>query len=901
MSNPDSLIWLRGLSGCGKTVLSSTIIEYLRASLPEDASVAGYYFNAREDEKRNVSRLLLSLLLQLWPAEADLPPNLQKLFKKTFSQEFSNDDLLEGLEILIETLGHTYIIIDALDECSVSFRSGEESEVEKLVKFLRWLVDTNPSKLHLLVTSRDGGSANLVDRVLIDIIQKGTADGLCCHIIDLQTNKMKTKIENDIGNFVALEMKRWNAHKGRTWLPLDTERERQIKEAVVGRASGMFRLAACLLDLLWKQGTWAELNSALDNLPSELSEVYDRILNDIKGQGQMERASILLRRLLYSERPLTIKEMAEVTMADPQGSSFDPNSGAEDESYISLTLSSFVTISKDNFVQFAHQTVKAYLLAQTTEEGSSSAECMTRQHPNECALLEYAINNWYGHVVRAWEVSTTNGVSDESQHSLDASAQKELIHRGTSHMHGLAGGLQPNSNLETRKLSLSEWADIIKLRLEKMASIDSMLNRNALNDIACEGYQKFMEAIVKILVEMGLDINQQDSYGRTALHMVSFQGHTNIAELLLDKGADIHVKDSNGRTALHTAASQGHDTMTQLLLERGTDSGVKNKLGWTALDLAIQKVVTDFNPRDTRVNMVYHRRALKRWIYTKDFMATAQIREVEVYNGTVTFTTSYIKQLSLYAGSVNFLKTAQIDEVVVYERTVTFSKSCVGRLTLYEGSANFLTTAQIREVRVYSGNVDFIYEIHKHMMQLFLGERENERSAISERRTVQIRRVVLLGGSFNPASNLEGKVINPSGIVNLICNTTPLHLAAERGHNTIAMLLLEHGADPNAKDGTWSAQIGHHRINKSNIWTALHAAAYYGHETIVQLLIEKNADVLLQDDHGWTALQIAVELGHERIIRLLEKKTVGTHTNVARRIILTVAEKMYNTLFCGWL
>ena len=58
---------------------------------------------------------------------------------------------------------------------------------------------------------------------------------------------------------------------------------------------------------------------------------------------------------------------------------------------------------------------------------------------------------------------------------------------------------------------------------------------------------------------------------------------------------------------------------------------------------------------------------------------------------------------------------------------------------------------------------------------------------------------------------------------------TPLHFAAQNGHETLTRLLIEKGADVSAAD--------------EDEWTPLHRAARRGHEAVARLLIEKGADV----------------------------------------------------------
>lgn len=67
---------------------------------------------------------------------------------------------------------------------------------------------------------------------------------------------------------------------------------------------------------------------------------------------------------------------------------------------------------------------------------------------------------------------------------------------------------------------------------------------------------------------------------------------------------------------------------------------------------------------------------------------------------------------------------------------------------------------------------------------------------------------------------------------------TALHLAVERGYDAIARLLLEKGAEPNARAwaGNRDLQYGG-LVFESLGWTALHQAAFGGRDDIVQLLL----------------------------------------------------------------
>jgi ankyrin repeat protein len=60
-------------------------------------------------------------------------------------------------------------------------------------------------------------------------------------------------------------------------------------------------------------------------------------------------------------------------------------------------------------------------------------------------------------------------------------------------------------------------------------------------------------------------------------------------KLMLDLGADVNASNQNGDTALHGAASHGYTAVTQLLVDHGAKLDVKNKRGQAPSDIAPKK------------------------------------------------------------------------------------------------------------------------------------------------------------------------------------------------------------------------------------------------------------------------------------------------------------------------
>jgi ankyrin repeat protein len=98
---------------------------------------------------------------------------------------------------------------------------------------------------------------------------------------------------------------------------------------------------------------------------------------------------------------------------------------------------------------------------------------------------------------------------------------------------------------------------------------------------------------------------------------------------------------------------------------------------------------------------------------------------------------------------------------------------------------------------------------------------------------------------------------------------TPLHWAAKGGHTTLARLLIEKGADLNTKD--------------ERKQTPLHWAAMYGHIDLARLLIEKGADLNAKDDYQYTPLHWAAENGDIDLTRLLIEKGADLNARDAKQ------------------
>lgn len=96
----------------------------------------------------------------------------------------------------------------------------------------------------------------------------------------------------------------------------------------------------------------------------------------------------------------------------------------------------------------------------------------------------------------------------------------------------------------------------------------------------------------------------------------------------------------------------------------------------------------------------------------------------------------------------------------------------------------------------------------------------------------------------------------PNAVAKNLSTVTPLHSAAAGRSLDVLRMLLMHGANPNARQ-----QGG---------FTALHAAAIQGDVNMVRLLIGRGALPAAASDDGKTALQMAEEKGNTAVVEFIK-------------------------------
>ncbi|KAL4912624.1 hypothetical protein BDW62DRAFT_206335 [Aspergillus aurantiobrunneus] len=388
-SSPGSILWLRGVVGCGKSVLCSTVIRDIEKLCEEDESKSlGYwYFQFNDDKTQSVDNMLRSLIQQL--CRSPLDKSVTKAWEKHSrkNSQPNQESLLAMLGSIVTSMpSDVFVVFDALDECP---QTSSQWERQDLLSILVDLATKHKENLHILATSRPEQditaamgrfpSVNLEERMAKDVeifVQARLAERLS----DL-TRATKSLVIDALLN---------NRERRFRWTDL------QLK-----------RLEGCPTD--------KRIREALRTIPKDLADTYKAILDGIDEEDRpMAREMLML--LAFPAGALDLKTVASFA-------------GLRSPSYVlKICTTSLLSILDDWMVKLAHFSVKEYLVISKEADGGDGCQfsqtaaqehlarkmvdCLLAQTEKlgkedaiSNAFLVYAAINWPAHIAALGDIS----------------------------------------------------------------------------------------------------------------------------------------------------------------------------------------------------------------------------------------------------------------------------------------------------------------------------------------------------------------------------------------------------------------------------------------------------------------------------------------------------------------
>lgn len=375
----QSLLWIKGKPGSGKSTIMKKLWIWARHKLASDVTVA-FFFNGRSHarlEKTNLGayRSLTYQILSQWP-------RCHPLFLNHFSSKIgryklakdvsdvSNWTVIELQEFLIElftstTAPTTYMFVDALDEC-------EEEDVKGIVTFLSSLNHhahlSSPHEIRLRVCPASRHYPHL------DI-----------------PNSITLNVEDEVGHRQDIA-----AYIRRSLSMREADLIGDIEDKILDHAAGIFLWAVLIIPVLndaytSNQKSSTVLEDKLHHLPKTLSQTFELVLSHSGPCGQESIA--IFQWLLASKRSLSSIELymavqcslKRMTAVEDRTSDTDAT-----WSYLQLHTRGLVEMYNTAYggtVQFIHESVREYL------QNSDILLRMTWCEPVNSRLTELALSD----------------------------------------------------------------------------------------------------------------------------------------------------------------------------------------------------------------------------------------------------------------------------------------------------------------------------------------------------------------------------------------------------------------------------------------------------------------------------------------------------------------------------
>ncbi|MCJ1434912.1 hypothetical protein MMC27_004282 [Xylographa pallens] len=276
----SSNLWIKGIPGCGKSVLAAFLAQSLYEGKMTCPPII-FFCDAKDEEKMTASSVFRNLLIQMSEAEFAVQDLMNEAYRKSGQARITSPDKLRKLLLAaVQRLKELTIIIDGLDELD---QRGQDA----LVEALRSLQACRSCLVKTCVTSR-----NQYDmREKLSFIKRSIN-------IDtsLVSRDIKTFIDGAVDSNETIQQ----------LLERDEHSLRKLKLDLLRSAEGQFLLPKCLIEEAEYRGM-----VVLDQIPGSLAAYYIQFLNRIEF-ARRSFASRAFRWVAYARRPLTIAELAVV-------------------------------------------------------------------------------------------------------------------------------------------------------------------------------------------------------------------------------------------------------------------------------------------------------------------------------------------------------------------------------------------------------------------------------------------------------------------------------------------------------------------------------------------------------------------------------------------------------------
>ncbi|RYP43265.1 hypothetical protein DL768_010007 [Monosporascus sp. mg162] len=346
------LLWIKGDPGKGKTMLLIAIVDELEKQLAHQgpsAALSYFFCQGTNKDLNNAAAVLRGLVYLLGSKYPSLVSHLRKRYDNARSKLFKDANAFFALSEVLEdmlrdtSLSRAYIVIDALDECGMSDEHG--TDLPRLLKFIAQHSSVSPH-VKWVISSRNRP----------DIEQQLKLDNSGIKL-SLELTQNAEQVAHAVNAYIDFKASRLWPLQDRNTLEeniLATRRD-EVREVMRRKSNGTF-LWAALVFVELQDVLVGEVLEVLEEIPSGLTELYDRMIEQIRHLKPKHREYCyrVLSTATLAYRPLHLLEL-QVLAGFQDGITY-----LTDLMRIVKMCGSFLTI-QDDYVYLIHQSVKDYL------------------------------------------------------------------------------------------------------------------------------------------------------------------------------------------------------------------------------------------------------------------------------------------------------------------------------------------------------------------------------------------------------------------------------------------------------------------------------------------------------------------------------------------------------------
>ncbi|CZR70190.1 uncharacterized protein PAC_20091 [Phialocephala subalpina] len=303
-SNGNSILSIFGIPGCGKTVLSSCLIQQITQDANDDVNhrtfFTYHYCDYKDSRSLNPITIAGSLINGLLDG-IEITDTLSSLITHVYRGDQvapGEEDVFQILDLVLESRLDTtvYVLVDGIDEML-------ERDRPSLFRFLKHFMECKHSKIRMCVTSRaDAGSMVSTSSYRVHITENTISPDI------------DVFVRNAVGVLVS----------SNELIIRDPSLQETIIEKLSQGAQGMFLWVTFQLDSLRECSTDASIQAALNDLPRDLNETYQRLLGRIENPERRTLVNRMLQWLVCARRLMTIDELLEAIAFTIEDDHWDP-------------------------------------------------------------------------------------------------------------------------------------------------------------------------------------------------------------------------------------------------------------------------------------------------------------------------------------------------------------------------------------------------------------------------------------------------------------------------------------------------------------------------------------------------------------------------------------------------